>query len=442
MAGVRWPAMPGTRQTGLLALLFQLESSQWLPEPALRARQTTQWLELLAHARSHCRHYRDRLPADPAAWTDVPLLTRHDLQRHFDDLLADAYPQAHGKTFDVTTGGSTGEPVTVRRTELTQLFWEAATLRDHLWHRRDFSGTMAIVRHFGRPVETTRPGHWGGGLFHSGPAWHLPITTDVDTQLRWLRSVDPHVLLTYPPNLVALMARMRRDAIVLPRLREVRTISGTVTAALREECLATLGVPLTDLYSAQEVGVIGLQCPGSGLLHAQAEHLLVEVLDAQGRPCREGEVGQVVVTDLHNFAMPLIRYALRDWAERGPVCPCGRGLPTLRAVKGRTRNMAFSPDGRQFWPVLGLDRFRQVVPDLRQYQLVQTACDAITVHLVCAPVPANAQLRMLQNVLEEALGYAYRWTWQVQATELPLTGSGKFEEFVCALADAGPGPHG
>jgi hypothetical protein len=49
---------------------------------------------------------------------------------------------------------------------------------------------------------------------------------------------------------------------------------------------------------------------------------------------------------------------------------------------------------------------------------------------------------MLQNVLEEALGYAYRWTWQVQATELPLTGSGKFEEFVCALADAGPGPHG
>lgn len=438
VAGVRWPSIPGARQSTLMALLFQLESSQWLPEPVLRERQATQLHELLMHARSHSLHYRDCLPADPTAWNAIPLLTRHDLQRRFDDLLADAYPPAHGKTFDVTTGGSTGEPVTVRRTQLTQLFWEAATLRDHLWHRRDFSATTAIVRHFGRPVETARPGRWAGGLFRSGPAWHLPITADIDTQLRWLQSVDPHVLLTYPPNLTVLMGRMRREAIVLPRLREVRTISGTVTPALREECQATLGVPLTDLYSAQEVGVIGLQCPVSGLLHAQAEHLLVEVLDAHGEPCREGEVGQVVVTDLHNFAMPLIRYALRDWAERGPACPCGRGLPTLRTVNGRTRNMAFSPDGRQFWPVLGLDRFRQVVPDLRQYQLVQTARDAITVRLACAPTPPTSQLRGLQNVLEEALGYPYRWTWQVQATELPLTGSGKFEEFMCSLADAGP----
>jgi hypothetical protein len=100
--------------------------------------------------------------------------------------------------------------------------------------------------------------------------------------------------------------------------------------------------------------------------------------------------------------------------------------------------MAFSPDGRQFWPVLGLDRFRQVVPDLRQYQLEQTACDAITVRLVCAPEPPDIQLRMLQKVLEQALEYPYRWTWQVQATELPLTGSGKFEEFMCSLADTGP----
>ncbi|WP_418127853.1 hypothetical protein RG903_12025 [Thermithiobacillus tepidarius DSM 3134] len=432
--GVLWPPMPGTRQAAILALLLQMESSQWLPETALRERQSMQLRELLAHARRHCRYYRDRLPADATAWDAIPLLTRHDLQLHFDALLADRYPQAHGKTFDITTGGSTGEPVTVRRTQLTQLFWEAATLRDHLWQRRDFSGTMAIIRQFGRAVDPARPGRWGGGVFRSGPAWHLPISTDVDTQLRWLQSVNPEILLTYPPNLSALMARMGRKDIMLPRLREVRMISGTVTSALRQECQAALGVPLTDLYSAQEVGVIGLQCPDSGLLHLQSEHLLVEVLDERGQPCREGEVGQVVVTDLHNFAMPLIRYALRDWAERGPACSCGRGLPTLRSIKGRTRNMAFSPDGKQFWPALEPHRFRQVIPDLRQYQLLQTAYDAITVNLVCRSSPSARQLRMLQGMLTEALGHTYRWAWQIRENALPLTASGKYEEFMSLLS--------
>ncbi|MBA3057226.1 MAG: phenylacetate--CoA ligase family protein [Gammaproteobacteria bacterium] len=436
--GILWPPIPRADHAAILALLFQMESSQWLPEAALRARQSIQLSELLAHARRHCGYYQDRLPVDVTAWDATPLLTRHDLQLHFDALLADTYPQAHGKTFDITTGGSTGEPVTVRRTPLTQLFWEASTLRDHLWHRRDFSATQAIIRQFSRTMDPTKPGRWGSGLFRSGPAWHLPISTDVDTQWRWLQSVNPDILLTYPPNLSALMARMGQNGMTLPRLREVRMISGTVTPVLRELCQATLGVPLTDLYSAQEVGVIALQCPDSGLLHLQSEHLLVEVLDVQGHPCRQGEIGQVVVTDLHNFAMPLIRYALRDWAEVGPVCSCGRGLPTLRAVKGRTRNMAFSPDGKLFWPVLESWRFVDAIPNLRQYQFVQTACDAITGTLVCQPAPDEYQLNALQAALEQALGHAYRWTWQIQETELPLTASGKFEEFLSQVGEAAP----
>lgn len=433
--GLVWPPLPGTRQSAVLALLFQMESSQRLSTTALRERQSAQLRALLVHARRHCRYYRERLPEDAEKqWEAIPLLTRRDVQIYFEALLAEAVPAAHGKTFDITTGGSTGEPVTVRRTQLTQLFWEAATLRDHLWHRRNLSGTMAIVRHFDRPVDTSRPGRWGNGIFRSGPAWHLPISTEIDRQLDWLQAVNPHILLTYPPNLSALMARMLQEKILLPRLCEVRTISGTVSEALRRECQSSLGIPLVDLYSAQEVGVIGIQCPESGLLHLQSENLLVEVLNAQGQPCQDGEIGQVVVTDLHNFSMPLIRYALRDWAERGPACPCGRGLPTLRKVKGRHRNMAYSPEGKQFWPVLGLGQFRQIIPGLRQYQLIQTEFDALTVNLVCEPPPSAEQLQSLQATLTKALGYTYRLAWQVHPTELPLTASGKFEEFMCQIS--------
>jgi len=434
--GIRWPAVVGARDAAVLALLFQMESTQWLSAEALRERQDRQLGALLDHARRHSSFYRERLPNDLARWHEMPLLTRADLQTQADAIRASVYPRAHGKTFDMATGGSTAEPVTVRRTALTQLFWQAATLRDHLWHRRDPSATMAIIRQFPQAVDETKPGRWGGVL-RSGPAWHLPISTDVETQLRWLQKVDPHILLTYPANLDALLTQMRHEGIALARLREVRTVSGTVTAALRERCRQVLGAPLTDLYSAQEVGVIALQCPDSGLLHVQSEHVLVEVLDEQGQPCREGEIGQVAVTDLHNFAMPLIRYALRDWAEVGPACSCGRGLPTLRRVVGRTRNMAMNPEGKLFWPVLETRRMLEAIPHLRQYQFEQTAENAITARLVCAPAPSPEQLRTLQATLEQMLGHAYRWTWQVSDAPLPLSASGKFEEFISSIQDAG-----
>lgn len=342
--GIHWPSVVGTRDASVLALLFQMESTQWLIADELQALQSQQLQALLVHARCHSPFYRERLPHDLARWGEIPLLTRSDLQAHSDAVRASVYPRAHGKSFDIATGGSTAEPVTVRRTAITQLFWQAATLRDHLWHRRDFAATMAIIRQFPKVVDSTQPGLWGG-MFRSGPAWHLPIDTDLETQLSWLQGIAPDILLTYPANLEALIGCMRGTGITLPSLREVRTVSGPVTPALRELCRAALGVKLTDIYSTQEFGVIALECPDSGLLHVQSEHLLVEVLNEQWQPCREGEIGQVVVTDLHNFAMPLIRYALSDWAEVGPTCPCGRGLPTLSRVMGRTRNMALTPLG-------------------------------------------------------------------------------------------------
>lgn len=433
VAGIHWPLVVGAGEAAVRRLLLQMESTQWLSAEALQAQQSRQLRALLSHARRHCSFYRERLPSDLARWYEIPLLTRADLQAQPDAVRAAVYPRAHGKTFDIATGGSTAEPVRVRRTALTQVFWRAATLRDHLWHRRDCSATMAIIRQFPKPVDTTKPGRWGGGL-RSGPAWHLPIATDVTSQLRWLQGINPDILLTYPANLEALLTCMDDKGMALPKLREVRTVSGSVTPALRGLCQAVLGVPLTDLYSAQEVGVIALQCPDSGLLHVQAEHLLIEVLNEQGQPCREGEIGQVVVTDLHNFAMPLIRYALHDWAEVGPPCPCGRGLPTLRRVLGRTRNLAMTPLGQPFWPVLETRSILDVIPHLRQYQFEQTSYDSITARLVCASNLAPGQLRRLQTVLERMLGHSYRWTWQLKRTHLPLSANGKFEEFISSVA--------
>ncbi|MEW6100482.1 MAG: hypothetical protein AB1666_14955 [Pseudomonadota bacterium] len=176
--GIQWPAVVGARDAAVLAMLFQMENTQWMSGEALRKQQHRQPGALLDHARRHCRFYRSRLPDSAERWREIPLLTRADLQTRIDGLRATAYPRAHCKTFDISMAGSTAEPVTVRRTALTQLFWQAATLRDHLWHRRDFSAMMAIIRQLPEPVNPVKPGRWGGyfaavrpGIYRFQPRW-------------------------------------------------------------------------------------------------------------------------------------------------------------------------------------------------------------------------------------------------------------------------------
>jgi phenylacetate-CoA ligase len=250
---------------------------------------------------------------------------------------------------------------------------------------------------------------------------------------RWLVEKDPHYLLIYPTALGALLTHWEGDAPRPASLREVRTIGETVQPELRARCQATLGARVVDAYSAQEVGAIALECPESGLYHVHAESLIVEVLDDDGRPAAAGRTGRVVVTDLHNFATPLIRYELGDWAEVGAACPCGRGLPTLSRVLGRTRNLVVLPDGRRYWPLVGLHRFREV-GGILQYQLVQLDLQRVELRLVVAtPLDASAEAR-LTAIVREALGHDFRIAFSYFERELPGSRGGKFEEFVSRLS--------
>ncbi len=138
---------------------------------------------------------------------------------------------------------------------------------------------------------------------------------------------------------------------------------------------------MINAYSAKEVCTIALQCPEHGNLHVQSESLLVEILDEDGAACGPAEVGRVVVSDLHNFAMPLIFYEIGDYAEPGEPCACGRGLSVLRRVLGRSRNRVRLPSGEFMWPRFGANRVSRIAPVL-QSQLVQVSVSKNHVNLV------------------------------------------------------------
>lgn len=133
-----------------------------------------------------------------------------------------------------------------------------------------------------------------------------------------------------------------------------------------------------------------------------AENLIVEILDAQGNPCADGEIGEVVVSNLHNFATPLLRYALGDHAEVGGPCPCGRHLPTLRRLLGRSRNMLRYPDGSRRWPC-GFAPFRQIAPAIRQFQMIQSHLEQLELRLVASQPLTVPQQAALVELIQRAL---------------------------------------
>lgn len=426
----------------LLAMQFQLGQSQWWSPALLRQQQFRQLANLLAHAIRTVPFYGEHLrgagydPAQdlvrPEAWAQLPFLQREHIQRHGEALRSRQLPTDHGRVVDYTTSGSTGSPIRFCKTEVTYLFWRALTLRDHLWHRRDLNGKLAAIRTTTNESEGAGWGPATDEVFDTGPSSTLNIRTDIDAQARWLERQNPDYLLSHPSNIQALAKRCLETGIHLPRLNQVRTFGETLTPGLREVCLKAWGATLTDVYSAEEVGYIALQCPAHEHYHIQSESLLVEILDEMGRPCSPGEIGKVVITTLHNFAMPLIRYEVGDYAELGEPCPCGRGLPVLKRIMGRQRNMLTMPDGRQHWPSFPAEGWLPIAP-VRQFQLVQRDLELIEARFVAdRPVTADEKQR-LAAMLQEYLCYPFRIDF-VQLERIERKPNCKFEDFISEVA--------
>ena len=252
-------------------------------------------------------------------------------------------------------------------------------------------------------------------------------------QVERLQEFRPYCLVVYPNSLDAICAHCEQKDIVLPGLSKIRTIGETLTPRVRERAASVLGAEIADHYSSQEVGCIAIECPASGLYHVMAESVIVEIVDERGQPCPQGVAGRVLVTDLHNFATPILRYEIGDYAEASGPCPCGRGLPTLKSILGRERNLILMPDGSRHWPLVGFHEYRKIAP-VSQYQFIQHEAERIEVRLVTEAPLTPIQESRLKEHMRKSLGFPFALDFNYFPDMLPRQKTGKFEEFVCLVS--------
>jgi phenylacetate-CoA ligase len=438
--------MPRQAEAMVFAVLRQMEESQWWPAETILAYQLRQIERLLNHAAATVPFYGERLRFLRGSKTGtltletlrrIPILSRADIQEAGEGLTSRKIPADHGAPFEIKTSGSTGRPVKVKGTTVTGLMLRAANLRYHVWFKRDFAAMTACIRMLRgkqlQAAEAGKPISWADG-YPSGPMMLCHVATPISEQFDWLLKLDPDYLLTFPSNLLALIRHSEKTGLLLPKLREVATLGEALDAGVREACEKSWKVKVVDAYSSQELGLIAAQCPDHPKhhYHVVAENVLLEVLNERGEPARPGEVGRMVLTDLHNFATPLIRYEIGDLAEMGSPCPCGRGLPMIARVLGRTRNMLVLPSGEQMCPRFTYEDFLFKLP-IRQFQVIQENLETLAVRLVADRKLAPEEEKTVRDTIlaKTRHPFAIRIDY---VTEIPRAASGKFEEFRSEVA--------
>jgi phenylacetate-CoA ligase len=419
-----------------LAYLREFELSQFLPEEQIRAVQFDRLRALLDHAYRTCPFYKDRFrtagltPGDIHSLEDLsalPVLTKQDIQDFRDQMVAEGWPEAD--LIANKTGGSTGTPLSFFLNNDRRRARAAATVRHNRWAGWDV-GDRAVYL-WGAPRDQG-VGGWRSRTRRAllDPHLFLDATHLSESKLAQcddiLRNYRPRILLAYAKSAV-LLARYLKNTGRRPHHPHAIVTSAEVLEPEERGLIEEVfGSRVFNRYGCREVSVIASECEEHRGLHTMAEGLYLEIVRGE-RPVPAGEPGSILVTDLFNYAMPLIRYQIGDMAawEEGR-CPCGRGLPRLGSISGRVTDFLVGSDGRL---VAGASLTIFIVaerPSLGQVQIRQNEAGKVLYRIKPGRGFRGAEdLDYLAQISQRYLGEGTSVTWEI-VDELSSEPSGKF----------------
>jgi phenylacetate-CoA ligase len=412
-----------------------LQCTQYEHPDTIREGQFQAVRDLLRYAYDTTSFWRARLdwsglrPKDVRSFEDfraVPVLTKDDLRSHAEDMVAEGFDRKalHRKK----TSGSTGVSVEVCVDE-TALQWKrACTLRADEWSGWRLGERVAKV--WGNP-EYVKHG-WRGQLRNRllDRARYLDTLHMDEAALasftRSLRKRPPSLLFGHAHSLYLFAQYLREQGGAGFRPKGIIATAMVLHDHERQAIQDVFVRPVTNRYGCEEVSLIACECERHQGLHVNADGVFVEVLRPDGSPAAPGELGAVVVTDLFNRAMPLVRYQVGDLAVlSNRRCPCGRGLPLLERVEGRVADYVVLPGGKLISGISLTENFAMLVPGLDQFQIVQEAPQRFRFRVVRGRGFGPASLDEIRRLARERFGSEVEYDCEY-LDRIPPEPSGKY----------------
>lgn len=330
----------------------RLVRNEGLTRDEIIALQRTGAVDIARFAAQETEYYADLFDgagvdtatlADPETWARIPITDRTALRDREHALLSS---EATRRTAVIgTTGGSTGQPLRIRRdARVPQLAFAWRMYR--WWGVEPWSDLARVGRWgFGRLDSLKTAVSWWPSKQIYLDAKYLDSGSMASFHAR-LQRVQPALLEGYVGAMLEFADHVDKRGLTFPGLRAVATTAAPLTANVRARLESVYGVPVYDEYRSSEVNWIAGECRERNGLHIFADGRLVEIVDATGQQVAPGEVGDIVVTDLTNRVFPIIRYKLGDRGSlRQQECPCGVNLPLMDPVDGRVTDLIRLPGG-------------------------------------------------------------------------------------------------
>jgi phenylacetate-CoA ligase len=396
-----------------LKAMRALEKTDWL---SLKDKTTQQWSDLkqmTLYAAQYCPFYQGKgydAIGSLADFARLPLLTKHDIRKRQDELISVQFRKED--LIRAKTGGSTGTSLEVYFDKTCQQLRNAAALRCDKWSGWDLGKEQGCL--WGNPVEPkTFKQRIRNRLLDR--LIYLDTARLCESSLREFcgqlqRRRIAH-LFGHAHSLYLLARYAEKNRVQGLRIRGIISTSMMLIPKEREIIEKTFRCKVTDRYGCEEVGLIACECQQHKGMHLNMDHVYTELVRNDGGPAQAGEEASIVVTDLINHGMPLIRYVVGDVAVPSDrVCSCGRASPLLERVVGRTADFLVGEGGRMVAGVSLVERTLTAIPGLEQLQIIQDSLSELQLNVVPDDNYGPETERRLVGEMKRALGAVVRCT--------------------------------
>jgi phenylacetate-coenzyme A ligase PaaK-like adenylate-forming protein len=394
---------------GRLSELRTLQVSQTWDTPRLRQLQLERLRSIVEYAYRYCDFYRQRDTQAPRfdRIEDIralPLVNKSDISGQEHRFLSSQFDRS--ALIGRKTGGSTGVALRVFFDETCEKKRNAAAMRTDGW--AGWTPGAMIASLWGSPPVPATPKEKLRNLLHDRVCYLDTMHLDPATMGAFAAELHrrrARILFGHAHSLFIFARFLRDSAIAVPRMHGIISTSMMLIEPERRVIEQVFGCAVTNRYGCEEVGLIASECEVHRGMHLNSEHVIVEFLRDDDSWAAPGGEGRIVVTDLINHGMPLIRYAVGDRGiPSDRACACGRGLPLMEGLTGRSADFLRRRDGVLVAGVSLVEKTLTAIDGIEQLQIIQDKLDEFLLNVVPAAGYGEASEKELRGVISDVFG--------------------------------------
>lgn len=417
--------------------LYELRRTQWYKKADLERIQLKRLKNLLEHAYNNVGFYHTLLndagikPADIRTIDDIsrlPIISKKDVKKNFPhNMLAREVDLK--KCTKHKTSGSTGERMTFLFDQKSKAFNRAVSLYPFLECGLGLRDKMAEITY----RNPTQREDWFNQLGFMTRK-RIPLYLPLKEQINALQECNPDAIYGFPSCILVIAKALSRNDAKKVHPKLIFSHGETLDNSTRSFINRTFEVEMYDTYGCAEAPRLAWECNEHIGQHICVTSAIIEFVNMKtGEHVAPGELGEIVITNLYNYIMPLIRYKLGDIGiPMAETCPCGRSLPLIKSIEGRTDDFIVKPSGEIVSPrVLGTILWKQ--PKIGKYKLVQEKFDEFTMELVKEEGFTEETINIIKTEFEEIIGCPINLKIKI-VDDIPAEKSDKYRKIMSKVS--------